>query len=309
MLMLFPLCAGLWKMGYWEQALAIGVGCSWVAIDTVAGPMALLVAGAYFLIKRYWTDYLPSRLIHWLLLLIPVQTLIWKLAILYPSLVIDAGYSFRPIWVEALTYPVVSMGIYLVIRKLLAASPAKRTVAAAGVAWLIPALLGFYFWDIREPERIYDTADRQAAIAPVKAAIPDRSLVYWENGVDQAWLLLNRSNFSSATQTAGSVFSRKNALLLAYRTSLLKQTGFKDNTQIWKDKNRTYEDKLKTLKDGALETLCGDSNLDFVITRKTTNSLPILNFLDPGKGKRYNLYSCKRLIALKNGVMKADRRS
>lgn len=280
-----------------------------MAADAVAGPMALLVASIYSLIRRFVPHYLPPRLIHWALLAIPVQILIWKLAVLYPLLVIDVGYSFRPIWIEALTYPVVGLGVYFSIRKLMIALEIKANCYTVKALWLIPAILGFYFWDIRAPEQIFDNPERQAAIAPVKAAIPSRSLVYWEDGVDQSWLLLNRANFSSAAQTAGSVFSRENALLLAYRTSLLGKMGFKDNTQLWKDKDRASEEKVKTMKIGALETLCVDPNLDFVITRKSTDSLPMFTFSDPGKGRRYHLYSCRQLFALKNGRSKADSRS
>jgi hypothetical protein len=157
---------------------------------------------------------------------------------------------------------------------------------------VIAGLLGFALlaWYELRPQLNYDSPERQTAIAPVVARVPEHATVYWVDEPDKAWFWLGRSNYLSFSQTAGSIFSRGAAIEAWRRAPYVRPASQRDSTQSWIDRNRARSPRF--LSESVVAHVCGDPILDYVIGRSRPEAGTV-HFKDPQTGLGYGLYDCR----------------
>jgi hypothetical protein len=135
--------------------------------------------------------------------------------------------------------------------------------ALACVAVLRPA---WAQWTARDfpPQRV-------AQFAPWRQRIPPGADVFWPDSPIAAWLVLNRPNYLSATQTSGMVFSRNAALELERRARELQSVVPPQAFLGW-DNNAAPGLGLSTPQ---LQALCSLAVFDFLITGADLGFAPL----------------------------------
>lgn len=170
-------------------------------------------------------------------------------------------------------------------------------IFSIGVAILCLSLM---FWGQGYRTFALATEENQAYIREVQSKIPQSAVVFWEEGLPQTWLLLQRAYYASHRQNAGALISKTSALEISRRMKRLLDAGFsegepkKRETLLKNRKKHTAEDVLY---------LCADPPLDFVIMSQRVSLQHDMQFkLHLGRrvsGKprfaEYYLYQCDRL--------------
>jgi len=201
-------------------------------------------------------------------------------------------------------------------------SPATALVVVSGAYWLLgrdriskPMIwsgsaavagllaLAMSTWYELQPERDYDSLERQAAIAPIAVRVPERATVYWANEPEKAWFWLGRANYLSFSQTAGSVFSRRTAVEGLRRSAYVRPASLWDAIQNWDEHFKTVPSGL--ISESTVQQVCRDPNLDYVIARSQFKT-GVAYLKDPATGLGYGLYDCRALRKSNSTVSSAD---
>lgn len=203
-----------------------------------------------------------------------------------------------------ITNPVFAITLIVIIYFLLTLnSKTTRLIAHLLTLTLISiSLLKWYNKDLMHfqeaAETYYDSKARQEAIAPIRAIIPEDSVVYWIESPRKSWFWLKRANYVSMEQGAGSVFNEANTLELIRRTQRVKVVSFIDSEVNWSvyEKYKSHRPKNKVIDQASLNYLCDDKILHFIIAEQerfeVTIKLKI--FIDPIKKTKYGLYQCSK---------------
>jgi hypothetical protein len=112
------------------------------------------------------------------------------------------------------TLPLLALPVAFGLTVLWAGTGAARIVAAAAVAGLL--VLAATHWDQRTPWARYVESARPG-VHPFDAFIPPDAQVYWHEDTAATWVLLQRANFISSSQTSGLLFNRATALTAVQR--------------------------------------------------------------------------------------------
>lgn len=146
-------------------------------------------------------------------------------------------------------------------------------------------------------ETYYDSLDRQQAIKEIKRIIPPASTVYWVNSPRKAWFWLQRANYVSFDQGAGSVFNRANTIELMRRAEHVKNISDLDSEKSWAVYSKYQKpSNPKIITIANFEHLCSDPILDFIITENYDRNLNLTSFEDPLKKIKYGVYDCHNVI-------------
>lgn len=164
------------------------------------------------------------------------------------------------------------------------------------------SLLNWYNNDLmyfqEAAETYYDSKVRQEAIAPIRALIPEDTIVYWVESPRKSWFWLKRANYVSMEQGAGSVFNEANTLELVRRTQRVKAVSFIDSEVNWSvyEKYKSHRPKNKVIDQISLDYLCDDKILDFIIAeqKRFEVNINLKTFIDPIIKTKYGLYQCSK---------------
>lgn len=140
--------------------------------------------------------------------------------------------------------------------------------------------------------------DRQA-VAAWRGAIPESSsvlLLPLHKTASFPWFTLERPSYLSLTQSAGVVFSSATAAEVRRRSEVLKPLADPD----WRlltliraaERHETLPEPNRPLTTAALQQVCADPALGFVVAREAVGFDPITN-TSPGRWKDWNLYDCR----------------
>lgn len=294
-LMLIP--AMLWEhrqQNMWGRVLVWGLAFSVFLDSGTQGGYALLVVAVFLLGDRYLPDYRPPVWFWGLLSLVPLQIMVWGMLNVHMATQWDALFMRQAVWRIYLVNPVVSLvlagGAYWLLIRECIPRLLVAYVSMAAVALLFFAAMKWY--DL-QPELDYDSPARRAAIAPVKARVPNGATVYWVEEPEKAWFWLGRANYLSFSQTAGSIFSRGTAVEAVRRAAYVRRASLRDANQDWDKRFEPASSGL--LSKAAIEAVCRDPILDYVIARSRFEA-DALFFRDPATGWGYRLYDCRTVL-------------
>jgi hypothetical protein len=166
----------------------------------------------------------------------------------------------------------------------------------AALAGLALALL----WRIAPPDFAHPMSEqaRHAVQAAFQPLVPATAAMYWENDVRGSWFLMQRSSYVSSVQLAGAAFNRGTALEGARRLARLQHLGVPDAVR--EHEVREAKRRIAALPQpslSALQYVCADPALDFVVLTRWFGQGIIARVNDAASGRSYFLYDCSRLRA------------
>jgi hypothetical protein len=291
--------AMVWEIRHgnvWDRVLAWGLALAVFMDIKMQGGFALLVLAFFWLGKRHLPHYKPPVWFWVLVGLVPVQILLWGL--LNTNIDAERQLLFTEqtiVWriyiSNSATALVMVGGAYWLLGRDHLSKPLKWTGGAIVAGLLVLALTT---WHDLQPELDYDSPERQAAIVPVAARVPERATVYWIEDPAKAWFWLGRANYLSFSQTAGSVFSRGTAIEALRRAPFVSKASLRDSSQNWDARQQMIPSGV--ISQSAVRQACSDPILDYVIARSQPGS-GLVHFRDPETGWGYGLYDCRALGA------------
>jgi hypothetical protein len=275
----------------WNRMLVWGLGLS-VFLDMRAqGGYVLLVLAIFWLGKCRLPDYKPPFWFWLLLALVPLQVLLWGLLNTSVEIRLETLVTEKAVWRTYFSSPAVALllaaGAYWLLRRDRIAKPVIWLSCGVSAGWLVFAVMT---WNDQQAELYFDSAERQAAIAPIAAQVPDSATVYWVEAPDKAWFWLGRANYLSFVQIAGSVFSRETAFEALRRAPYVRALSLNDSSQSWYGRPQTGRSGV--MSQSAARQACRDPMLDYVIDRSQPQP-GLTYFRDPATGLGYGLYDCR----------------
>jgi len=257
----------------------------------------------HLLIKYLFPEIEPSKPIILSSILISILPLSFHIF----NLIIDLNeYDFisdKSLVTALLSDPIMALGAitityYLINKKSLAPKIFYMTIL------LSYSILGLSHWynskmmDFQESaETYYDSPTRQLAIEGIRKIIPEASTVYWVNSPRKTWFWLQRANYVSFDQAAGTVFSRATTMEIMRRVEYVKNIGDIDSIKDWSTYLRYKKPSVpKKLKQADFDHLCSDTLINFVITEYYDEALKLVTFQDPIKQTKFGVYDCHNPI-------------
>jgi hypothetical protein len=141
--------------------------------------------------------------------------------------------------------------------------------------------------------------ESKADFTKFKEAIPFDAVVYWEgNGAVYTWFLLNRSNYISETQTAGTVFNKGTAFEGARRAQHVSSISERDavSSANWLKGINGWDVPTIVTKPNLMK-VCNDPILKFVVLSEPVPQLAYVTYAStPNSSKTYYLYKCAAVL-------------
>lgn len=290
----FPVvCLGLWKRGDQSRIAACFLTLGWMAPFTAApaflGAMAVL---SDTFRKRFTVSKATPRIvvavvaITYVILVVQHETRAWTLGRL-----LDQGPL--QIAAQALGLNLVLLPIVFVFTRWL--SRMGPVAPAVAVAMFVGSLL---LWDQRTPWT--KTLESYVPGKPIWAdLIEPQAKVFWYRNLIAPWILLGHSNYYTAQQGSGAVFSRDMTIELDRRD---KVTGLLDlQEQICRLMNNLNERQSSCEPDAAtVREVCTSGGIDYVVLQsRLTGMMPLADLstgvIENGYEKRFFLYRCSVL--------------
>jgi len=145
-----------------------------------------------------------------------------------------------------------------------------------------------------------------ANLAPFEDQVPAGGIVYWDGPPDElvyAWLLMKRSSYFSPLQAGGMIFHRETAFEAIRRFARIKRD---DRAGRPPGKSDTADELAllsrqtshTPLSSTALNYVCQDPVLDFVVSRSKYPDLSTHRAWSPGGQVEYWLYDCRLIRSL-----------
>jgi hypothetical protein len=294
-LLWLPVAIYLWHAGRSGRMAAI-----LLAIAAVGAPETMIpIAGgavAYWWGSQHYS-ILQSRLIQRMLWLIPAQE------ILFTGLTVWSQWQVRHFFIQ------------LPIAQVLLATALPTVIVLSAGVWLwqprtrmflenllvpgalILLLTAVNFWDVRAYVNPPDSVVREQIITPLRQRIPSDAVVYWEGKIVDPWFWLQRSQYITITQLAGTIFDERTAIEGMRRMQRMKTAGFPDNS--WD--NKTVSENSLYIQPHTLSAsayVCADPIVHTLILRYPVAGLPSeYAFVDPNDGYHYYAYACVAILA------------
>lgn len=283
-----------WRDVFWRKLMVLGLASALLLDTESQGMYSLLVVAVAILGAGFLPDHYKPPFWVWLLL-----SLVLLLIGLFGILNLLVNIEMRSLlqqktqWYIYLTHPLSALALlsscYWLFKQDRIYKPYIWIGAAIAAGLLTSALLT---WDQTSSGLRYEAPNRQAVIAPVKARIPPNAIVYWVGELENTWFWLGRANYLSFHQSAGSVFSRGNAVEALRRSEYVQEASWQDSNYQWDAHPQTTSQQPFT--ELALTQVCQDPILGYVITKDYLIKPPMLRFKDPYTGFNYALYDCQQ---------------
>lgn len=279
----------------WNRVLVWGLALSVFLHASTQGGYVLLVLAIYWMGKGRLPDYKPPVWFWLLLALVPLQVLLWGLINTRMEVNLETLVSEKAVWRTYVSSPAMTLflatGAYWLLHRDCVTKPVIWLSLGASAGLLTWAVMT---WNDQQAELYFDSPERQAAIAPVAAIVPENAIVYWADSPDKAWFWLGRANYLSFVQIAGLVFSREIALEALRRAPYVSAFSLNDSSQSWYGRPQTG--RTGVMSHSAVRQACRDPILDYVIDRSQPEP-GLTYFKDPATGWGYGLYDCRAVRA------------
>jgi hypothetical protein len=134
------------------------------------------------------------------------------------------------------------------------------------------------------------TPASHAAFAAWRARLPARAEVLWFDFPLAAWVLLERPSYASNPQAAGVVFSREAGMIMRDRLASLRPSLDHVESVAWRSAVPEVGRRQPTLG-----TICGDTDVRYVVTRDNLDAAPIAIASGPlpRELRDWKLYGCE----------------
>jgi hypothetical protein len=292
-LFIVPVIARLWKEDLLAKATVILIGSACFSGDA-AGFVSLTALLVRFGGKGTLDREPPGSVVKLLFWLIPLQGLIWSALNASVDLNMAQFEDRRPAWLLGLIQSVPWVVLVVGASVYFLPNLKRISIYALSIVAMCMLAIGFKHWDQRGAWNLFDTPERQKAIAPLQKAIPDGAVVYWEQGVVETWFWLKRADYISTVQLAGSIFSPDTAREGMRRMRLMEQAGFQDSS--WDFRKPIRSDRVgRPHSILSLRTICSEPMLTYLILEEPVRELKGKELLDPNTGWKYHIYDCKKL--------------
>jgi hypothetical protein len=173
------------------------------------------------------------------------------------------------------------------------AMPRRVAQAVLGVAGLL-ALAALVPFTASQLARREFTVAYDAALAPLRAAIPPGTDVLWDGPGVATWVLLDRPNYLLPADTAGMLYSRTAAFEMRRRAQVLA-VAVAPQTFL------RFDQPLELhLSAAQLQRICLTGAVPFIVSFQELGRPPAFAIArgTPGPGGGLKLYRCERQVAL-----------
>ncbi len=284
-----------WAPSTAQRATVTLIIAAWVTEPVGGGLIAAIAAALWMLRRRIDQDY--RRYALGLVAGVAAVSCAWSIASAYTvlsteftanreSLVIEKMQNLLSLAVPA---AIIVTGIWF------AAVHRSRTGIAAVVLVAAVIAIGIRAPRVREEwtQSMYSAEIREAFV-DWRELIPPRAEVLWLEVPVATWLLLERPNFISRSQSAGVVFSRDTALAVKERVVALRSLVDEEwLLAVWSDTDSKRR-LVRPLTIARLRDICAHPELAFVVSRDDIG-LPALVHASTPQWTGNRLYSCAQV--------------
>jgi hypothetical protein len=284
------LCASLMVMGWIfppinaEFAFA-GAGLVWAARSRLGGSKRTLDFAAYTVVAiiAAWTvsniwELLDNTVLHSRSAVDPIDLTRWTLSL--PPLALACAWLLHRALRQYRFAPFLAAGL----------------LAALAICFLPSSLFwppGFIAVRLQDQYKSWREAIPESSSVLLLAAPPVSAIF--------PWFTLERTSYTSSSQSAGVVFSKEIAAEIRRRSEVLKpvmQPDWRALSQIQHTPSKKPTDALTppSLTAKSLEEICQDVQLGFVVAKDDVGFSPIKH-RDAGEFENWNLYDCRRVRA------------
>jgi hypothetical protein len=301
--MVAPSASLAWRTGGWGRLCASLMVMGWV-FPPIDGEFAFAAAGLIWAARSYTRD--SKRVLEFaaytVVGIITAWTVtgVWQLI---DNTVLHSKSAVDPIAFTRWTFSLVPLALacaWLVYRAIskfrFAPFFAQGLLAALAICFLPSSLFwspGFIALRLQDQYKTWREAIPESSsvllldVPPVFAVFP--------------WFTLERTSYTSSSQSAGVVFSEKISAEIRRRSEVLKPVIPPDwrvlsQFQHPDAKKRTDALTPPSLTAKSLEEICKDNQLGFVIAKDNVGFSPIRH-VDSGEYMDWNLYDCRRVRA------------
>lgn len=291
----------------------------WLLLDVGGGVIALWIAVTLLPDVRQKSP--PSKVVRfgaipvrfrYLLICASVPCLLiwlfWQLAYHYAREMYPNGtIAFNVSWLELVIHTRLVIELAAI---LIALNLARDRIRIAGLYLLLVALLVLSVVNVDQRSdvaKVVETRADHADLAPFKGLVPAGDVVYWDGSKDEIlypWLLMKTSSYFSPIQSAGMVFHRQTTFESIRRFGRIKldeQAGRPFRTTTGDDDLTVFSrpaPNAPPLTRAALEHICRDPVLDFIVSPGNYPELSTHQAWSPDGHVEYWLYDCGRVRSL-----------
>jgi len=261
-----------WRTGTAGRATALLLTSAWVfALGAFALTAASAAISSLVLFRRLTAG--EARLVFWGACGMLAIAVIWRMATNLEFT--DAYYidTHIPLWLRQ-TMSFARDGTAPISAVILASWLARNSrgrygllfigaLSATAVFALAPQI--WARWTTREfpPQAV-------AQYAGWRGRIPAHAEVFWPESPLGAWMLLERSNYLSAIQTSGMVFSRESTMAMARRAASLESIVPPQSFLSWESGSQSLQ-----LSQQQLQGICRLGVFDFLVTSADLDTSPV----------------------------------
>ena len=306
--MVAPSASLAWRTGGWGRLCASLMVMGWL-FPPVDGEFAFAGAGLVWAARSHLRD--SKRALDFAAYAIVIvisawtATNVWQLI---DNTVLHSKSAVDPIALTRWTFslaPLTLAGAWLLYRAVskfrFASLSAPGLLAALAICFLPSSLFwppGFIALRVQDQYKTWRAAIPESSsvllldVPPVFAIFP--------------WFTLERTSYTSSSQSAGVVFSEKISAEIRRRSEVLKPVippDWRVLSQFQGPDAKKSTDALTppSLTAKSLEEICKDSQLGFVIAKDDVGFSPIRH-LDSGEYMDWNLYDCRRVRTTSSGT-------
>jgi hypothetical protein len=306
--MVAPSASLVWRIGGWGRLCASLMVMGWV-FPPISAEFAFAGAGLVWAARSHLRDFKKALDIaaYAIVGIISAWTLsnVWELidnTVLHSKRAVDPIAFTR--WTFSLTPLALACAwcLYPAIRQFrIARFLAPGLLAALAFCFLPSSLFwptGFMALRLQDQYKTWREAIPESSNVLVLAPPPVSAIF--------PWFTLERTSYTSTSQSAGVVFSEKTAAEIRRRSEVLKPVippDWRILSQFEHPPSKKPTDALTppSLTAKSLEEICRDSELGFVIAKDDVGFSPIRQTAG-GDYVNWNLYDCRRVRAISLGT-------
>jgi hypothetical protein len=301
--MVAPSASLAWQIGGWGRLCASLMVMGWV-FPPIDGEFAFAAAGLIWAVRSYTRD--SKRVLEFAAYTVVGIITAWTVTNVWQTIdntVLHSKSAFDPIaftrWTFSLA-PLALASAWLVCRVVGQFRLAPFFAAGLLAALALCFLPGSLFWATG-----FDSIHLRDQYKRWREAIPESSSVLLLSAQPASavfsWFTLERTSYTSSSQSAGVVFSEKTAAEVRRRSEVLKPVipaDWRVLSQFQHPDAKKPTDALTppSLTAKSLEEICKDSQLGFVIAKDNVGFSPIRH-VDGGEYMDWNLYDCRLVRA------------
>ena len=306
--MVAPSAVVAWRIGGWGRLCASLLVMGWV-FPPIGGEFAFAGAGLVWAARSYLRD--SKRALDFAAYAVVGIIAAWTASNVWQlvdNTVLHSKSAAHPIALTRWTFSLAPLALawaWFLPRAVgqfrFAPFLAPGLLAALAICFLPSSLFwpeGFIALRLQDQYKTWREAIPESSIVLVLDASP-ASAVF-------PWFTLERTSYTSTSQSAGVVFSEKISAELRRRSEVLKPVippDWRILSQLQHPPSENPADALTppSLTAKSLEKICQDVQLGFVIAKDDVGFSPITH-TDGGDHMNWNLYDCRRVRATSSGT-------